>query len=186
MAVLAATVVESPVGELTIVGSDEGLRAVLWPDDDPRRVPLADAVIGGGHPVLDEAIRELAEYFAGHRTWFTVALDPRGTDFQREVWRALLTIPFGETAGYGEIGRSIGRPQAARAVGAANGRNPLSIVVPCHRVVGADGSLTGFAGGLDAKRHLLEHERAVLAALRDGGASHPPGTTNGGQSQSVG
>jgi methylated-DNA-[protein]-cysteine S-methyltransferase len=111
------------------------------------------------HPVLAEAERQIQEYFAGERTSFSVPLDFRGTDFQKSVWAALLTIPFGETRSYSEIARQIGRPGASRAVGAANGRNPLSIVAPCHRVIGTNGALTGFAGGLAAKEALLGMER---------------------------
>lgn len=165
MANLAAMVTSSPLGDLTLVGSTDGLRALLWEKEDPRRVPLGPTMAGPDHPVLEEAARELDEYFAGHRTRFDVALNPMGTPFQLEVWRVLSSIPYGGTATYGEIATMLGRPNAARAVGAANGRNPLSIIVPCHRVVGADGSLTGFAGGIDAKRHLLDHERAVLGVL---------------------
>jgi methylated-DNA-[protein]-cysteine S-methyltransferase len=111
------------------------------------------------HPVLVETARQLREYFAGRRKAFTLTLDPAGTPFQRKVWNALLTIPFGETRSYGQIARQIGSPAAVRAVGAANGRNPISIVTPCHRVIGSTGRLTGFAGGLDAKAYLLASER---------------------------
>jgi methylated-DNA-[protein]-cysteine S-methyltransferase len=110
------------------------------------------------HPLILEAERQLAEYFAGRRQRFTLPLDPSGTAFQRDVWDALRTIPFGETRSYAQIARQIGHPRAVRAVGAANGRNPLSIVVPCHRVVGSTGALTGFAGGLDVKARLLALE----------------------------
>ncbi len=110
--------------------------------------------------MLRQAEQQLADYFAGTLRRFSVPLDFRGTDFQKSVWAALLTIPFGETRSYSQIACAIGRPRAVRAVGAANGRNPISIIAPCHRVVGADGSLTGFAGGLEAKRTLLELERA--------------------------
>ena len=112
---------------------------------------------------LDRAEAQLAEYFAGTRRAFDLALDPAGTDFQLRAWNALRSIPFGQTMSYGEQAAELGEPGAARAVGAANGRNPLSIVVPCHRVIAASGALTGFAGGLDTKAWLLEHERAVLA-----------------------
>jgi methylated-DNA-[protein]-cysteine S-methyltransferase len=121
-------------------------------------------------PVLTVAARQLAEYFAGARHVFDLALAPVGTPFQRLVWRALAAIPFGETRAYGEIARAIGRSAASRAVGAANGKNPFAIVVPCHRVIGASGELTGYAGGMAAKRWLLAHERhgasAQLALLR--------------------
>jgi methylated-DNA-[protein]-cysteine S-methyltransferase len=148
----------SPVGTLTLVASDTGLAAILWENDAPGRVRLDFAA--GDHPVLREAERQLGEYFAGTRTAFDLPLDFTGTDFQKSVWQALLTIPFGETRSYAQIARQIGNPKAVRAVGAANGRNPISIVSPCHRVIGANGTLTGFAGGLDAKAHLLALETA--------------------------
>ncbi|UZW55936.1 methylated-DNA--[protein]-cysteine S-methyltransferase [Sphingobium sp. JS3065] len=145
----------SPVGELTLVASEAGLAAVLWEKDDPRRVRLEPRVESGDHPLLDAAGRQLGEYFAGYRQVFDLPLDFKGTDFQKNVWAALLTIPFGETRSYADIARQIGKPSACRAVGAANGRNPISIIAPCHRVVGANGALTGFAGGLKAKQYLL-------------------------------
>jgi methylated-DNA-[protein]-cysteine S-methyltransferase len=150
--------VESPVGRLTLVASDDGLAAILWENDRPRRVPLNIEAEDNDHPVLVETERQLQEYFAGRRKEFELTLDPAGTDFQRKVWGALMTIPFGETRSYAQIAQQIGNPTAARAVGAANGRNPLSIVAPCHRVVGASGALTGFAGGLEVKAHLLAFE----------------------------
>lgn len=151
----------SPVGALTLVASDAGLTAILWENDRPGRVKLGAMEEAPEHPVLAEAERQIQGYFAGERTSFSVPLDFRGTDFQKSVWAALLTIPFGETRSYGEIARQIGRPGASRAVGAANGRNPLSIVAPCHRVIGTNGALTGFAGGLAAKELLLGMERRV-------------------------
>lgn len=157
--------VPSPIGELRLVASDVGLRAVLWPDEDDDRVRLDDELVEADHPILDAAATQLAEYFSGERTEFELPLDPQGTDFQVAAWKALAEIPYGETATYGEQAERIGRPTAVRAVGAANGRNPLSIVLPCHRVVGADGSLTGFAGGLEAKRMLLDHERGATRLL---------------------
>jgi methylated-DNA-[protein]-cysteine S-methyltransferase len=150
--------VDSPVGALKLVASDRGLAAILWPDDDPLRVRLDEPTEAPEHPVLLETERQLAEYFAGARKAFSLPLDFAGTEFQRSVWAALLTIPYGETRSYGQIARQIGRPKAVRAVGAANGRNPLSIVAPCHRVIGASGELTGFAGGLATKRFLLALE----------------------------
>lgn len=160
-----ATGFSSPIGRLTIVARDEGLAAILWEDDDPARVPLGEARSDADHPVLVETMRQLDGYFAGTRTVFDLPLAPKGTDFQRQVWRALSRIPHGETRAYAEIAREIGRPAATRAVGAANGRNPISIVVPCHRVIGRDGSLTGFAGGLASKRWLLDHERGAPGLL---------------------
>jgi methylated-DNA-[protein]-cysteine S-methyltransferase len=152
----------SPVGTLTLVASDKGLTAILWENDDPNRVRLGTMVTNDSHPILVEAERQLIDYFAGRRTAFTLPLAFEGTSFQQEVWAALLTIPFGETRSYGEIAHQIGRPSASRAVGAANGRNPISIIAPCHRVIGANGTLTGFAGGLEAKAWLLEMERAIV------------------------
>jgi methylated-DNA-[protein]-cysteine S-methyltransferase len=150
---------DTPVGRLTLVGSDAGLAAILWQHDPPGRVRLRLDREDDRHPVLVAAEQQLQEYFAGARTTFDVPLDMSGTDFQRQVWQALLRIPYGETRSYQEIAVELGRPAAARAVGAANGRNPLSIVAPCHRVVGATGALTGFAGGLDVKARLLALER---------------------------
>ena len=147
--------IASPVGALTLVATDKGLTAILWERDRPGRVRLGDLVEAPEHAVLVQAECELGEYFAGARTSFSVALDMVGTPFQKQVWTALLAIPFGETRSYGEIARQLGRPSAFRAVGAANGRNPLSIVAPCHRVIASDGALTGFAGGLAAKEYLL-------------------------------
>lgn len=149
---------DSPVGRLRLVGGDLGLRAVLWPLERDGRVRLPDAS-GRSHPVLDDARRQLDEYFAGTRRHFDLPLDLRGTEFQTAVWRSLIDITYGETSTYAKQAVGLGRPSAVRAVAGAIGRNPISIVVPCHRVVGADGSLTGFAGGLDAKQHLLHHER---------------------------
>jgi methylated-DNA-[protein]-cysteine S-methyltransferase len=150
--------VNSPVGRLTLVATDEGLAAILWPNDRPRRVPLNIEAEDTRHPVLLETERQLGEYFAGRRTAFELTLDLAGTAFQRKVWKALLTIPFGETRSYRQIATQIGNPDAVRAVGAANGRNPVSIVAPCHRVIGSTGKLTGFAGGLDTKARLLALE----------------------------
>jgi len=150
----------SPVGTLTLVATHAGLAAVLWENDRPERVRLNVGIEEPTHPVLLEAERQLHEYFDGRRTQFTMTLDVAGTTFQRDVWAALMTIPFGETRSYAQIAEQIGKPSAARAVGAANGRNPVSIVAPCHRVVGSTGALTGFAGGLDVKARLLAFESA--------------------------
>ena len=153
--------VNSPVGRLTLVANDDGLAAVLWENDRPGRVRLHVVAEEDAHPVLVEAEQQLKEYFAGRRQQFSLKLAYSGTEFQRKVWNALQTIPFGETRSYAELARQIGRPTAARAVGAANGRNPLSIVAPCHRVIGSSGELTGFAGGLEIKARLLAFERAA-------------------------
>jgi methylated-DNA-[protein]-cysteine S-methyltransferase len=151
----------SPVGTLTLAATDQGLAAVLWEHDRPGRVQLRITAEGEQHPVLVEAQRQLEEYFAGSRTHFVLPLDLSGTPFQQSVWQALMTIPFGETRSYGEIARQIGQPAAARAVGAASGKNPVSIVAPCHRVVGVAGALTGFAGGLEVKARLLALEQTA-------------------------
>jgi methylated-DNA-[protein]-cysteine S-methyltransferase len=160
--------VDSPIGRLKLVATDEGLAGILWEKDRPGRVRLDIEAEDNRHPVLTETERQLEEYFAGERKAFAVRLDLVGTAFQRKVWSALLTIPFGETRSYGQIARQIGNPDAVRAVGAANGRNPVSIIAPCHRVVGCTGKLTGFAGGLDAKAHLLALEGAKTAAIGSG------------------
>ena len=159
-------VIDSPVGQLKLVASERGLAAILWENDNPRRVPLGEVIESDDDPILLETERQLREYFAGQRKEFTVPLDFRGTEFQKRVWSALLTIPFGETRSYAQIAQQIGSPAAVRAVGAANGKNPLSIIAPCHRVLGSDGKLTGFAGGLENKAKLLTMERheAMLAA----------------------
>lgn len=156
----ARTTFASPVGELQLIASPAGLAAILWEGEDGARIGLRDTTDAADHPVLIETERQLEAYFAGTRRHFTLPLDFRGTDFQRAVWAALLDIPFGETRSYAEIARAIGRPAAVRAVGGANGRNPISIVAPCHRVVGTNGTLTGFAGGLAAKAYLLDLERS--------------------------
>ena len=153
-----ANMIPSPVGALKLVASENGLVAILWENDSPKRVRLGALVASPDHPLLRQAERELGEYFAGDRIVFDVPLNPAGTDFQKQVWAALLTIPYGETRSYGDLARQVGNPQASRAVGAANGRNPISIITPCHRAIGSDGALTGFAGGLEAKRYLLSHE----------------------------
>jgi methylated-DNA-[protein]-cysteine S-methyltransferase len=157
----------SPVGALKLVATDSALVAVAWRDQRAGQVPVESAVEAGAHPVLDATARQLEQYFAGERREFDLPLQLMGTDFQRRAWEALLTIPFGETRTYADMARQIGQPTAVRAVGAANGRNPLSIVVPCHRVIGSSGALTGFGGGLDAKVRLLALEapqHSLLAA----------------------
>jgi methylated-DNA-[protein]-cysteine S-methyltransferase len=151
---LIRSVMDSPVGELQVITSDRGVVAVLWPDDERWSFQTTD----GTNVIAAQAIEELAEFFAGDRTEFTVALDLRGTDFQRAVWTSLTQIPFGSTVSYAEQARQLGRPNAVRAVASANGKNPVSIMVPCHRVIGSNGKLTGYAGGLDAKRWLLDLE----------------------------
>ncbi|GGP34254.1 methylated-DNA--protein-cysteine methyltransferase [Saccharothrix coeruleofusca] len=153
------TTVDSPVGPLTLVATDGALSGLYMTD---QRYRPDDATFGepDAEP-FGEAVAQLAEYFAGERTSFDLPLSLRGTPFQRTVWSALREIPYGETVSYGELARSMGRPTAARAVGLANGRNPIGIIVPCHRVIGSTGGLTGYGGGLDRKRHLLDFERSL-------------------------
>ena len=163
------TTIDSPVGPLLLAAGDDGLRTIEFHaaahpvrrDDDWRE---------GDHPLLQRARVQLAEYFAGKRRTFDLPLAPRGTEFQRETWQALATIPYGSTISYAELAMRVKRPKAMRAVGAANGRNPLPIVLPCHRVIGADGSLTGFGGGLPTKQYLLELEGALPRGLLAGAA----------------
>ena len=156
----AFKIVATPVGLLKLVAGDTALVGVLWENDDPKRVRLGPLVEDVEHPILCAAERQLAEYFAGTRKSFDLPLEFAGTPFQKRVWAELLNIPFGQTRTYAEIATAIGKPRAFRAVGAANARNPISIVAPCHRVIGKDGSLTGFAGGLKAKECLLGIEAA--------------------------
>ena len=165
------TTMPSPVGELTLVADDAALRLISFPSGaHPSRDPTPDVdrdvidVAAGDHPVLAVATRQLGEYFAGTRVEFDIPLAPEGTPFQQQAWSVLRSIPFGETISYGEQAAQLGDRRRARAVGAANGRNPIPIVVPCHRVVGANGHLTGFGGGVGAKAWLLDHERLVSFA----------------------
>lgn len=160
---LVMSTIDSPVGELRIVASEDALHAVLWPDEREGRVVFAADVSPGQNKITRATAQQLAQYFAGERRSFDLPLAMAGTEFQELVWRSLAEIPFGETASYSKQATTIGRPKAIRAVGSANGRNPLSIVLPCHRIVAANGSLAGFAGGLDTKQWLLEHEAAVAA-----------------------
>ncbi|MDE0497850.1 MAG: methylated-DNA--[protein]-cysteine S-methyltransferase [Acidimicrobiaceae bacterium] len=155
------TTVDSPIGPLGLVATDEGLRVVSWRGDETSVKLPDDMVEDPDHPILRQAAHELSEYFDGDRTSFDVPLDLRGTPFQEAAWRALGDIPYGSTRSYGEQAALVGRPRAVRAIGQANGRNPVPIVLPCHRVIGADGSLTGFGGGLDLKTQLLQHEGAL-------------------------
>lgn len=155
-------IVESPVGRLTLVMDAEGALTALYLDG--QKYEQSGEALGERDDTAGQAIvDQLAEYFAAERTRFELDLRPAGTDFQRRVWAAIADIPYGQTATYGQIAEQLGVPRSARAVGAATGRNPLSVVVPCHRVVGASGQLTGYAGGLDRKRWLLDFERGALA-----------------------
>lgn len=170
------TTLETPLGTVLLTATREALVAVTFGggDLDHASVPTpppgahrADVSVG----VLAEACAQLGEYFAGARTHFELPLAPVGTPFQQRVWAALVEIPYGETATYLDLARRLGDPKATRAVGAANGRNPLAVLVPCHRVVGSDGSLTGYAGGMQRKRWLLRHEMAARHAGAAGGFS---------------
>ena len=153
------TVVESPIGDLTLVNTD-GVLSGLWMGHRARGWTRAD--LGeGGRSGFEQAVEELGEYFAGERRKFTVPTAARGNAFQQRVWGRLRQIPFGQTRSYGKVARELGDPGLARAVGSANARNPVGIVVPCHRVIGSDGSLTGYAGGLERKRFLLHLEASV-------------------------
>ena len=143
----------SPLGELTICADALGITAVAFPGE------VARGATPNPNALVRKAVAQLQEYFAGRRTAFDLPLHASGTRFQQEVWRALCTVSHGTTASYGEIAAAIGKPRASRAVGLANGSNPIAILVPCHRIIGRDGSLTGYGGGLDRKRWLLEHER---------------------------
>ena len=158
------TTMPSPVGELTLTSDGRALTAVYF--EAPRYGPTTTDGWIPDDAVLADARRQLEEYFCGERTEFDLALAPYGTDFQRTVWKALTEIPFAATTSYGQIASQIGKPSASRAVGAANGRNPISIIVPCHRVIGSGGDLTGYGGGLDRKRWLLNHEAVVLSKVR--------------------
>ncbi|UIJ76345.1 MULTISPECIES: methylated-DNA--[protein]-cysteine S-methyltransferase [unclassified Acinetobacter] len=149
----------SPVGQLKLVAHETALVAVLWENENTNRVGLAALVEDLQHPILLKTAQQLNEYFAGKRQQFDLPLDFEGTAFQQQVWQALLTIPFGETRSYKQIAEQIGNVKAVRAVGAANGKNPISIIAPCHRVVGANGKLVGFAGGLENKEILLKIEK---------------------------
>ena len=153
--------IDSPVGVLKLVANDISLIAVLWENETPNRVRLAELIENKQHPILLETQKQLSEYFEGQRKIFDLPLDFEGTEFQQKVWQALLTIPFGETRSYKDIAEQIGNVKAVRAVGAANGKNPISIIAPCHRVVGANGKLVGFAGGLENKDILLKIENMV-------------------------
>jgi methylated-DNA-[protein]-cysteine S-methyltransferase len=164
--------VDSPVGLLLIAGSHEAVQSIWFSKRDQRALPQpgwTEACAGA----LGEAARQLREYFGGVRTIFGLPLEPHGTSFQRTVWARLAEIPYGETISYGELARRVGNPKAARAVGAANGANPLPIVVPCHRVIGANGNLTGFGGGVSVKQSLLSLEASNRGAqTAAGGGSH--------------
>ena len=154
---------EAPFGVVTVIGSNFGIRFVMFSNDaHPKpleKLHISDTDI---HDSVNDAVIQLDEYFAGSRRDFELPLDLQGTEFQVAAWNALAEIPYGRTASYGQQAASIGRPKAVRAIGGANGRNPVAIVLPCHRIVGADGSLTGFGGGIAVKKWLLDHEQSIL------------------------
>jgi methylated-DNA-[protein]-cysteine S-methyltransferase len=151
------TVIDSPIGPLLLVGGDNGLKEIRFTPEGTIPMPDPGWILDPA-PFAD-VIQQLQDYFDGKRQTFDLKLDPQGTDFQRQVWNGLLMIPYGETISYGQLAQRIGKPSAVRAVGAANGQNPLPIIVPCHRVIGSNGTLTGYAGGLHIKKLLLDLER---------------------------
>jgi len=157
------SMIDSPVGPLTLTSDGKHLTGIYFARHKDRLAAQKDWQRDDALPVLQRACLEVTEYFAGQRTRFDLPLALQGTDFQRSVWQALLKIPFGRTSTYGALAAAVGKPAAARAVGAAVGANPISIVVPCHRIIGKDGSLTGFGGGLDRKTRLLKLEGVLLA-----------------------
>ena len=165
---LFAATMSSPVGDLAVVASEESLRGVLWGDDENewKRAAIDRHVVTFERSaVVEQTISQLSEYFDGVREGFDLPLEPIGTAFQGIVWKSLTQIEYGSTVSYSEQSETIGRPSAVRAVASANGRNPISIVIPCHRVIAASGGLGGFAGGLDAKRWLLNHEESAKHRL---------------------
>ncbi|EJL6398691.1 methylated-DNA--[protein]-cysteine S-methyltransferase [Vibrio navarrensis] len=151
------TIAPSPLGEMTLQANDEGILGIWFTTQTTRPDDLGQE--DANHPVLGLALTQLNEYFSGKRTQFDLPIAAKGTAFQMQVWQALTTIPYGETWSYQELANVIGNPKAVRAVGLANGKNPVSIVVPCHRVIGKNGKLTGYAGGIERKQWLLERER---------------------------
>lgn len=147
--------IHSPIGTLKLEGDNEGLNAVTFINED---IPETDVI----PEVLADACRQLQEYFDKERTSFSLKLNPQGTDFQKKVWQELQTISFGKTSSYLTMAKKLGDPKVIRAAASANGKNPISIIIPCHRVIGSDGSLTGYAGGLPRKKWLLEHESPIV------------------------
>ena len=154
------TYIATPVGVLKLIATEKGLAAVLWENDDATRVTLSEGIRFDEHPVLVETTIQLQEYFAKKRKVFDLPLDFIGTAFQQQIWQQLLKIPYGEARSYGDLAREIANEKSVRAVGGANGKNPISIIAPCHRVIGTSGKLTGFAGGLRNKAFLLALERS--------------------------
>lgn len=158
--------IKTPVGELSLVANETSLLAVLWENDNPKRVVPGGECKKKRSPILRETEKQLKEYFSGDRHSFDLPISFSGTGFQKNVWNALRKIPYGSTSSYGGLARKIGSPKASRAVGAANSKNPISIIVPCHRVIGSNGSLTGFAGGLEIKKYLLDLEATTTRSAR--------------------
>ncbi len=156
--------VASPLGPLTILASDDGVHAITFEGTQTEQVKT-NLPRATNHPIIDTAFKQLSMYFEGTLKTFDLPLDPRGTDFQKRVWNLLLEISFGETRTYGDLARALGNAGASQAVGAANGKNPVAIVVPCHRVIGASGHLTGYAGGMEKKKFLLTHEGVIQPTL---------------------
>jgi methylated-DNA-[protein]-cysteine S-methyltransferase len=156
---------KSPVGNLPLISNADALIALLWENDLATRVKIPDALVDEDNDILLETKKQLDEYFAGSRKIFNIPLCMNGTNFQKMIWKELQSIPYGDTRSYGELAKRIHQPTASRAVGAANGKNPISIIVPCHRVIGTNGKLTGFAGGIDVKKKLLELESAEHISL---------------------
>lgn len=156
---LFATEMDSPVGKLVLIANDSSVVGIAWGNEKQVEMSLQPIVRKDDHALLLELKRQLGEYFNQKRISFDIPIDPIGTDFQKKVWRCLLNIPFGNTKSYQQIAMEIGMPKASRAVGAANGKNPISIVIPCHRVIGSNGQLVGFAGGMSAKKFLLALEK---------------------------
>ncbi|MCX2718659.1 methylated-DNA--[protein]-cysteine S-methyltransferase [Lentiprolixibacter aurantiacus] len=149
---------QTPIGWARIEGDEEGIRSVIVLDEAPRQIPIIPEI-------LEDAVYQLREYFKGKRHRFDLKLNPEGTPFQQKVWEQLSEIPFGKTLSYLDLSRQLGDPNAIRAVAAANAKNPLWVIIPCHRVVGSDGSLTGYAGGLHRKKWLLDHEQGSYQQL---------------------
>ena len=165
MKTLYYTELTTPVGELTLVADETHLLAVTWENEKRNIVDTEALVFMPSHSLLEEACKQLMQYFGGLRRVFDLPLNPTGTHFQRAAWKELCGIAYGETISYAEQAKRLGNPKAMRAVGAANGRNPISIIIPCHRVIGKDGSLTGFAAGLDVKHHLLYLEQHTMERM---------------------
>lgn len=157
--------VKAPFGTLTVVASERGVRFCTFENEShPKQLDVLNITDSATHACIAPVLQQLNEYLSGERQTFDLALDLHGTDFQKDAWRVLAKVPYGKTWSYAQQATSIGRPTATRAIGAANGRNPVAVILPCHRIIGANGALTGFGGGISVKQWLLEHERNVLSA----------------------